>query len=252
MLSIQNLNKTYKDKARNKVFENFNLSVDDGEFVAVFGPNGCGKSTLLNSIAGLTEIDKGDISFNDTKVDDLKIGFVFQDYKTSLFPWLTASENISFPLKISKINKNMAEKRVKRMLKKYKGNFNLKSYPYELSGGQQQFVALLRSLTINPDIILLDEPFSSLDYQTTLLWLERLSKIWQELKITTLFVSHEIDDAIFLAQRIILLSNRPTRIIKTFEVNEKYPRKLSFMTSSKFSNIKRNILSLYEKEIRKN
>ncbi|OGG11609.1 hypothetical protein A2Z00_05030, partial [Candidatus Gottesmanbacteria bacterium RBG_13_45_10] len=245
MLKLNNLKKTYKSQRQTKVFENLNMSVNKGEFVAIFGPNGCGKSTLLNLIAGLTQLDEGRIVFDGKKVEKLNIGFVFQDYKSSLFPWLKAGENIAFPFTMKNMQKDKADALVKKIYEKYDCNFNLEAYPYELSGGQQQLVALLRSLIIHPDIFLLDEPFSSLDYQTTLLLLEKLSMIWHEMKITTLFVSHEIDDAIFLAQKIILLSNKPTRIIKTFTVPKSYPRKLSFMGSKQFNSIKSNILTLY-------
>lgn len=252
MLKVDGLKKTYKNKQKIKVFDNFNLNVNKGEFVAIFGPNGCGKSTLLNAIAGITDIDGGSISFENKKIDELNIGFVFQDYKSSLFPWLKARENIAFPLKIKHISDQDILLLIKKIYKKYNCNFDLDSYPYNLSGGQQQLVSLLRSLITNPDLFLLDEPFSSLDYQTTLLLLEQLSKIWSELKITTLFVSHEIDDAIFLAQKIILLSKKPTKVIKTFSVPFPYPRKLSIMGSREFSDIKSNVLSLYTKEIKSN
>lgn len=250
MLTVSALRKTYQNQQKTKVFDNFDLNINKGEFVAIFGPNGCGKSTLLNAIAGITDIDGGKISFEGKETDKLNMGFVFQDYKNSLFPWLKAKENIAFPLKIKgNSNKNITSL-IKKIYKKYNCNFKLGAYPYELSGGQQQMVALLRSLVINPDIFLLDEPFSSLDYQTTLLLLEQLSKMWHELKMTTLFVSHELDDAIFLAQKIILLSKKPTRVIKTFTVPFTYPRKLSIMGSREFSDIKRDIFSLYAKEIK--
>ena len=252
MLKINNLKKIYRNREEIKVLENLNININKSEFVAVFGPNGCGKSTLLNAIAGITDVDEGTVVFDDKRADYLNVGFVFQDYKSSLFPWLNARENITFPLRIKNVPKNKADSLVKKIYEKYDCNFKLEAYPYELSGGQQQFVALLRSLIINPDIFLLDEPFSSLDYQTTLLLLEKFTFIWNELKITTLFVSHEIDDAIFLAQKIILLSNKPTRIIKTFSVPMSYPRKLSFMGSKQFNDIKRDILTLYAREIRSN
>lgn len=250
MLTINGLEKAYKNQQEIKVFDDFNLNINRGEFVAIFGPNGCGKSTLLGAIAGITEIDGGKISFANKEINKLNMGFVFQDYKNSLFPWLKAEENIAFPLKIKGNSNKNTTSLINKIYKKYNCNFKLGAYPYELSGGQQQMVALLRSLIINPDIFLLDEPFSSLDYQTTLLLLEQLSKMWYELKMTTLFVSHDLDDAIFLAQKIILLSKKPAKIIKTFSVPFTYPRKLSIMGSREFSDIKRDIFSLYAKEIK--
>lgn len=252
MLTVSGLKKTYTNKQEIKVFDDFSLNINKGEFVAIFGPNGCGKSTLLNAIAGITDIDGGNISFENRKIEELSMGFVFQDYKSSLFPWLKAEENIAFPLKARHNSNKKNQSLIKKLYKKYNCNFRLEAYPYELSGGQQQMVALLRSLIINPDIFLLDEPFSSLDYQTTLLLLEQLSKMWYELRATTLFVSHEIDDAIFLAQKIILLSKKPMRVIKTFTIPFAYPRKLSIMGSKEFGDIKRNIFSLYTKEIQEN
>lgn len=250
MLEIKNLEKAYFNNQQTvRVFDNFNLSVNDGEFITIFGPNGCGKTTLLNIIAGTLKLDSGEINFNDRPINSLRIGFVFQDYRNSLFPWLKIKDNISFPLKLKNVDRKIREKEVGEMCKRFGCNFNLESFSYELSGGQQQFISLLRGLIINPELYLLDEPFSSLDYQTTLLMLEKLSEIWQKTKITTLFVSHEIDEAIFLSQRIVLLSNKPSSIVKIFDNPLPYPRKISLLGSPEFAKLKKEILAIYSQEI---
>lgn len=247
MLEIKNISKTYFNKGKNiQVFSDFNLSVRRGEFVSIFGPNGCGKTSLLHIIAGILSADFGSIKFKDKDIESLKVGFVFQDYHNSLLPWLSVQDNLSFPLKLSGSSKEERVEKVAELCKKFNCNINLNLYPYQLSGGQQQFVSLLRGLISNPDIYLLDEPFSSLDYQTTLSMLEQLSKIWEETKITTLFVSHEIDEAIFLSQKIILLGNKPTKVEKIIENNLPYPRKLDLLGTPEFAKIKSEVLSIYK------
>lgn len=251
MLKILNLQKIYKDRdqTRVEVFDQFNLQVAEGEFVAIFGPNGCGKTTLLNLIAGIINPDEGSITLNNKPPYSSRIGYVFQDYRNSLFPWLKIKDNISFPLKLRGLNKKERNKKVERVCKNFGFNIDLKFYPYNLSGGQQQFVSLLRGLIIEPEIYLLDEPFSSLDYQTTLLMLEKFSKIWMETKTTTIFISHEIDEAIFLAQKIVLLSNKPTKIAKIFENKMPFPRKIDLLGSPEFAKLKQEILNIYRQEI---
>jgi len=251
MLKIVNLRKIYKDSRNSpiEVFKDFNLEIKKGDFVAIFGPNGCGKTTLLNLIAGILNSDNGSITFEGKPTNNIKIGYVFQDYKNSLFPWLKIKDNISFPIKLKGYNKQEKKQTVKRLCKDYGFNINLEFYPYQLSGGQQQFVSLLRGLIMEPALYLLDEPFSSLDYQTTILMLGKMAEIWQKTRITTLFISHEIDETIFLAQKIILLSNKPTNIIKTFLNPLPYPRKIELMNSPEFIKLKKEILEIYNQEL---
>ena len=213
MLKITNLQKSFQDNLGHsvEVFKNFNLEISGGEFLAIFGPNGCGKTTLLNLIAGIDKADDGKIIFDDPKT---KIAFIFQNYRESLFPWLNVIDNISYPLKLQGIPEEKRHVQVKNLCEQFGVQINFENYPYTLSGGQQQLATILRALITKPDIILLDEPFSSLDYQTTLFMLNKTQEIWQETGITFIFVSHDIDEAIFLSQRLILLSKKPTMIAK--------------------------------------
>jgi len=250
MLKISNLSKTHvnKDGSTIKVFDNLNLEISDNSFISIFGPNGCGKTTLLDLISGLTEPDSGTITLLNNEVKNKKIGYVFQDYRNSLFPWRNVEENISFPLEVG-VNKLSDPKKIKEsvlaLCSKFDYSFNLKSYPYNLSGGQQQFIALLRALVIKPDLYILDEPFASLDYQTTLFMLQKTTEIWQKENITTLFVSHELDEAIFLGQKIILLGKNPTGIVEVFDNPLPYPRTIELLRTPQFALIKNKILDKY-------
>lgn len=246
LLQIRNLSKSFRSKQSNVVvFQDFSLSIKKGEFVSILGPNGCGKTTLLNIIASVDKADKGQISFNELELAKPKIGFVFQDSNNSLFPWLTVEDNISFPLKIAGALIIDRIKKTRDICKKFGDTLDLSAFPYELSGGQQQLVSILRSLVIEPDLLLLDEPFSSLDYETKLLLLEKLSYIWRAFQITTIFISHDVDDAILLAQKIIVLSEKPTTILAVFENQSPFPRNIEWITSLEFSRLKSDILDVY-------
>ena len=248
MLKITNLQKSFRDNLNHQVeiFKNFNLEISKGEFVAIFGPNGCGKTTLLNLIAGVDKADGGEIIFDDRKT---KIAFIFQNYRESLFPWLSVIDNISYPLKLQGVPIEKRREQAKSLCVRFGVTISLESYPYTLSGGQQQLVTILRALITQPDIILLDEPFSSLDYQTNLFMLNKIQEIWRETGITFVFVSHDIDEAIFLSQRLILLSNKPTIIVK--EVNNvlPYPRTTHLMGMPEFSRLKHEALDVFIKQV---
>ena len=248
MLKITNLQKSFRDNLNHQVeiFKNFNLEISKGEFVAIFGPNGCGKTTLLNLIAGVDKADGGEIIFDDRKT---KIAFIFQNYRESLFPWLSVIDNISYPLKLQGVPIEKRREQAKSLCVRFGVTISLESYPYTLSGGQQQLVTILRALITQPDIILLDEPFSSLDYQTNLFMLNKIQEIWRETGLTFVFVSHDIDEAIFLSQRLILLSNKPTIVAKTITNSLSYPRTTHQMGAPEFSKLKHEAIDIFVKQI---
>lgn len=206
MKEILRFNKVYKSfytlKEETKVLENISFNVFEGEIVALVGPSGCGKTTLLNLICGLISPDEGEV------IRKGKVGYMFQ--KDQLFEWRTIYKNITIGPEISKMK--IDDNKIINMLKKY-DLYDFKDYyPKELSGGMRQRVALLRTLALDPDILLLDEPFSSLDYQTKIKVQEDMYKIIKEEKKTVILVTHDISEAISMADRIIVLTKRPTTI----------------------------------------
>ncbi len=201
--------------------ENLTFSVHEGEFVAIIGPSGCGKTTLLSLAAGLLKPSEG-------IVEAIGASFGYMLQKDELFPWRTIEKNIFLPLEIKKINTPENRERARALAEKYGLKDFLKSYPSQLSGGMRQRAALIRTLATDPDILLLDEPFSALDYQTRLNVCEDVSEIIRSEKKTALLITHDISEAISLADRILVLSKRPARVSSTHEMNfgeEKNPLK---------------------------
>ena len=213
ILEIKNLRKIYHTK-KDEILavDDFSFDLYKGEFVSIVGPSGCGKSTILSLIGNLEEKSGGKIEVKP----GLKVGYMFQE--DALFPWLTVLENCLIGLKIkgdlSKENKLY----VKNLLKKYGLSSFEKSYPKQLSGGMRQRVALIRTLAIRPDILLLDEPFSALDYQTRINVSDDVFKIIKEEKKTAIMVSHDISESVSLADRVIVLSKRPATVKNVYNI----------------------------------
>lgn len=219
-IRLENVSKAfYSSKDYTEVLNNINIEVKEGQIVAIVGPSGCGKSTLLNLISGLIKPDSGKV------IVEGKIGYMFQ--KDNLFEWRNVYKNITIGPEIKHIKEN--EQEIDEILKKY-GLFDFKYYyPKELSGGMRQRVALIRTLILKPDILLLDEPFSSLDYQSKIIVQDDIYKIIKEEKKTTIMVTHDITEAIAMADVIYVLTSRPSTIKKKFDIdldidkNEKTP-----------------------------
>ena len=206
-IKIVNLNKSFNNKA---VLNNINLEVKEGEIISLLGPSGCGKSTTLKIIAGILDFDKGDILFNDksiknTNTKNRNVGIVFQEYL--LFPHMTVYENIEFGLKMKKIKKNDRDKKVKELIKLVKLKDYDNKYPSELSGGQKQRVAIARTLAVNPQVLLLDEPFSNLDINLRQEMREFVSTLQKELKVTTILVTHDKEEALMMSDKIAVMVN---------------------------------------------
>ncbi|MEE8380894.1 MAG: ABC transporter ATP-binding protein, partial [Thermodesulfobacteriota bacterium] len=217
----------------------------DGDFVSIIGPSGCGKTTLLRIISGLEQPSTGKIFLRGKEIERPygQVGLIFQEY--ALFPWRTVIDNIDFGLEIKKVPK----KKRKEMARFYLNKFNLdgfeNKYPKELSGGMKQRVAIARTLINDPELLLMDEPFGSLDSQTRNSMQEFLLKVWQETKKTILFVSHNIDETVFLSQKVFGLSARPGRIKLLLEIDLPYPRE---RTSQEFNLYRKKILDYLEQE----
>jgi NitT/TauT family transport system ATP-binding protein len=242
LVRLTNVHKSYiENTAEKALFNDLSFSIKRSEFVAVFGPNGCGKTTLLNIISGI------DTDFTGTceRNSKLKVSFVFQNYRESLFPWLTVKENIAFPLALQGISSEKREKLVNDLCERFSFAINLAAYPYMLSGGQQQLVSILRALITKPDLLLMDEPFSALDYETTLFLLEKTQEIWEKTRVAIVFVSHEVDDAVLLAERIVVLGRNPSRIVSEIKDILPYPRDNTCMRSEDFHQTKNKVLSAF-------
>lgn len=206
LLTIRNLNYSYHSpQGETKALEDINLTIEEGEFISIVGPSGCGKSTLLSIICGLTSPNDKSIELNDTA-----IGYMLQ--KDHLFEWRTVYKNALLGLEISKNVNDKSKKKVDELFKQY-GLYSFKDkYPSELSGGMRQRVALIRTLVLGPKLLLLDEPFSALDYQTRLIVSDDICKIIRKEKKTAILVTHDLSEAIAMGDRIVVLTKRPGRI----------------------------------------
>lgn len=244
-IEITNLRKTYTDANAEPILalDGISLSIDKGEFVSIFGPNGCGKSTLLNAVADLVPYDSGDIEIGGKPPSKARIGFVFQRYSESLFPWLKNIDNICFGLDSLPSARRDRREHARQFLDRIglKG-LPLDKYPYQCSAGQQQLVALARELVCEPDVLLMDEPFVSLDYERRLAQHEYLLKTLAKTRTTVMFVSHEIDEAIYVADRLVLLSKRPGTVRGIYDIPFDRPRQTHLLEDPKFHDFKIPIL----------
>ncbi len=247
-LKLSDLGKTFSGKNTGElipVLDNINYSIEPGQFVSIVGSSGCGKTTLLRIIAGLEKASQGRVFLNSMELQGVteQIGLVFQEY--ALFPWRTTSENIQMGLEIKGMDKAERE----RLAGEYIKAFGLQGfedhYPRELSGGMQQRVAIARTLIMNPRVVLMDEPFASLDSQTRNDLQEFLVGIWQKRGDTVVFVTHNVDEAVFLSDQIIVLSRRPARIELILKVESPRPRD---RTDPEFNTLRRTILQMLKKQ----
>lgn len=213
ILKVENVTKKYQAKnGEIEALNNINFEIKEGEFVSLIGPSGCGKSTLLSIIAGLEKKDSGNIFIEGENIDGIsnKIGYMLQ--KDSLLEWRTIWNNVTFGLEVRGIKTKENERYVEDLLRKYKIIDFKDKYPSQLSGGMRQRVALIRTLAIKPKILLLDEAFSALDYQTRIMVTKDIYNILKSENKTVLMVTHDISEAISMSDRIIVLSNRPAKI----------------------------------------
>lgn len=219
MLKIKNIYKIYNDgRQQIEAVNNLSFKVEDKQFVALVGPSGCGKTTFLKIIAGLLEPSSGEVVLEGKKIlgPSKERGLIFQNF--NLFPWLTVRQNISFGLDLQKLDNWKKKEIVDRYLRITGLKDFADFYPKDLSGGMQQRVAIARTLANNPKIILMDEPFGSLDSQTRSQMQEFLINLWETERKTIMFVTHNVSEAIFLADKIYVLTKRPMRIKKIFKV----------------------------------
>ena len=247
-VTIRGLTKRFTDAV---VYDRFDLDIPRGKLMSIFGPNGCGKSTLINMIAGLIPTDAGEILFDGKPLRDIKFGYVFQNYREALFPWLRAIDNIQYPLKLMKLPKAERRARTERMVASLGVKIDLNRYPYELSGGQQQLVSIMRALVVEPQILFLDEPFSALDYEMTLFMRDQLQRIFVETGTTTVLVSHDLEEAVYLADRILLLSRGPACIADYVHYDAARPRTDATLSQHDFVQIKAHCLEVFQREVRK-
>ena len=249
-VQIKDVKKIYEGRNGQTIALNgANLDIYDNEFICVVGPSGCGKSTLLNIIAGLHEATSGEVLVDGVKVEGTGVdrGVVFQQY--ALFPWLTVKKNVMFGLNLKK---GMTDAEREEIALKYIKMGGLEkfvdSYPKELSGGMKQRVAIARAYAVNPSLLLMDEPFGALDAQTRTQLQTELLKTWEEEKKTCFFITHDVEEAILLASRVVVMSARPGRIKEVIDIDIPYPRNQETKMLPRFTELKNYIWQNVYKE----
>jgi len=227
------------------IFDDISFEVKEGQIVAIVGPNGCGKSTILNILSGIIEKYNGKFIIHN--FDFLKFSYIFQNYRDSILPWKNNYDNIIFPLKLQKWKKQDIIKKMEEINEIFGIIPSMKAFPYEMSGGQQQILALMRALVNNPEILFMDEPFSALDYETTLNIRKNFQKYYLRYKPTVIIITHNIEEAVQLANKIIVLSKKPSRMISVISNTAPYPRDIEFLKSAIFNKIKARVLTAFQK-----
>ncbi|MGZ5884852.1 MAG: ABC transporter ATP-binding protein [Burkholderiaceae bacterium] len=228
--------------------KDISLSVEPGEFICLLGPSGCGKSTLLGALAGHLAPSRGTIRVDNQPVSGPhpERGLVFQHH--TLFPWTRVLQNVAFGLKMKGVARQERHDRARELLKLVGLDGFEHHYPAQLSGGMKQRVEIARVLINDPRVMLMDEPFGALDAQTRLMMQQLLLKVWARIKTTIVFITHDIDEALFLADRILVMSPRPGRIIEEIRLDFPRPRDANLVTSPEFTQLKRHCLALLHPE----
>ena len=247
-LDFLELSKTFPGKGLGEsvhVLENVQYRVENGRFISIIGPSGCGKTTLLRIIAGLEKASAGKVLLDGEELvqGSEAVGLVFQEY--ALFPWRTTLQNIEMGLEIKGVDKEKRRSTAMEYIKMFNLSGFENRYPRELSGGMKQRVAIARTLIMNPRVVLMDEPFGSLDSQTRNAMQEFLLRIWVKRADTIIFVTHNVDEAVFLSDQIVVLSKRPARIVQIFEVGVPRPRD---RTSWECNEVRRDVLHVLSEE----
>jgi NitT/TauT family transport system ATP-binding protein len=248
LIVVSDLEKTYRTKGRALVraLAGISLDIGSGEFVTIVGQSGCGKTTLLKILAGLLPRSAGTVTLRGTPVDGPRpdIGIVFQD--PVLLPWRTVLDNVMLPVQVLGLDRTAYRDRARRLL----GLVGLEGfedkYPHELSGGMRQRVSIARALVHDPSLLLMDEPFGALDAMTREFMNLELLRIWKESGKTVVFITHSIPEAVFLADRVIVMSARPGRVVETVGVDLPRPRDLDMMASDEFGVYTRKIRHLFD------
>lgn len=249
-IQCQNVYKTYaSSQGRISVLEGMNLRVEDQQFVSLVGPSGCGKTTLLKLLAGLIEPSGGRILFDTMRRNgNLANAMVFQEH--GVFPWLTVLQNVAFGLEMQGVARREREEHALQFLGQVGLTEFAQNYPHQLSAGMRQRVAIARAFVTNTDVLLMDEPFSALDAQTKLVLQEELLRIWQEHKKTVVYVTHDIEEAIVLSDRVLVMKGRPSHIVRDMLIPLARPRRVRDRDRGDITNLKWQIWDLIEVEVR--
>jgi NitT/TauT family transport system ATP-binding protein len=249
VLSVRALAKTYNagQRTERQAIADVSFDVAKGEFVCVVGPSGCGKTTLLRCLSGLLGPTSGEVRFEGTRLTTVpdRLSVVFQDYSRSLFPWLSVHRNVAVPLKVAGVGKQQREARIREVLDAVGLGDVGRSYPWQLSGGMQQRVAIARALAHRPDLLLMDEPFASVDAQTRFDLEDLILQVRRELGITVVLVTHDIDEAVYLADRVVVLGRSPSRVTEILDVPLDHPRtQVGTRSSDTFGRLRGHLMEL--------
>jgi NitT/TauT family transport system ATP-binding protein len=247
MLDVRGIKKVYEGKARTvEAVRDLTFTLEAGELACLVGPSGCGKTTLLKIMSGLLEPTSGEVLLEGKRVDGPPPGMavVFQEYGRSLFPWMTVRENVDLPLKQKKLPAARRKELVDESLAAVGLGEAHDAYPWQLSGGMQQRVAIARAVAYEPSVLLMDEPFAAVDAQTRADLEDLIRSLWHRFKVTTLFVTHDIDEAVYLGQRVLILSNSPTVIRDDLVIDLPDERdQLTTRSSPRFAELRARVYS---------
>ncbi|MDG4769960.1 ABC transporter ATP-binding protein [Solwaraspora sp. WMMD792] len=248
VLDVREVGKSYPSRKGDVLaVRSIEFAVHAGQFVSVVGPSGCGKTTLMMCIAGLLPISTGEVVFRGETMSGPQDGVavVFQDYSRSLFPWLTVEKNVALPLRDRRLPRAEIRDRVRQSLEMVGLAHAAGLYPWQLSGGMQQRVAIARGLAVRPEMLIMDEPFASVDAQTRASLEDLLLKIWAETGTTVLFVTHDIDEAVYLSDRVIVLSQGPSTVVADLPVPLDRPRdQIATKQTATFGELREEVYSL--------
>jgi NitT/TauT family transport system ATP-binding protein len=252
MLKVTNLRKVYGSGATaTEAIADVSFGVDKGEFVCIVGPSGAGKTTLLKTVSGLMAPTAGEVELGGERVQDPpeRMALVFQDYSRSLYPWMKVSENVAFPLRRKKMSKAERNATVEQAVESVGLASSIDKYPWELSGGMQQRVAIARGLAYQPEILLMDEPFASVDAQTRADLEDLVLSIRHEYDVTVLFVTHDIDESVYLSDRVVVLTHAPTEVKEIIDVDLPFPRdQITTKELPEFTHLRGHVYRLIKRE----